>query len=273
MSANHITDRLPDYLMNALDRMTRLEVDEHLNACTMCREEYDALLKLWAKLGTIPEEKPGEQVRVRFYAMLDAYEEGLKQARAQTEPGRALETVLAAFWPKRPAVQFALTLALLLLGFAGGTQVVGKREVQQEEVSLLRDEVRTMGRMLTISLLQQQSASERLRGVSWSSQLEQPDQQVVSALLRALRYDTNINVRLAAIDALEKFIGDPVVRNEVVSALPAQSSPLVQLALVDLMFGERIAQSAEVLRKMSHDPKVDPSVKKRIQEGIKELSL
>jgi hypothetical protein len=250
-----------------------MEVEAHLNMCTLCREEYNSMLKLWAKLAEIPEEKPGEQVRVRFYAMLEAYREGLAWAESRSGFARSLDRFVEAFWPRRVATQFALTLALLVVSFLAGIQLAATPAPSQDDVALLRDEVRMMGRMLTISLLQQQSASERLKGVSWSYQIEQPDQQVVSALLRALRYDTNVNVRLAAVDALAKFIDDPLVVSEIVNAIPQQSSPLVQLALVNLMIDERVRQSADVLKRLSADPKVDPTVKNRIQEGMKQFSL
>jgi hypothetical protein len=109
--------------------------------------------------------------------------------------------------------------------------------------------------------------------VSWTNQIDQADPQIVSALVKALKYDSNVNVRLSAVDALAKFVGDPAVRTEVVGALPGQESPLVQIALVDLMVQEGIKQSVSVMQKMANDPKVNVSVKKRIEEGMKELSL
>jgi hypothetical protein len=51
----------------------------------------------------------------------------------------------------------------------------------------------------------QQSASERLRGVSWANQVESSDGQVLAALLDSVNHDPNVNVRLAAADALRTF--------------------------------------------------------------------
>ncbi len=269
---NHVTDRISDYLLNELDRMQKAEVDSHLQECSMCREEYDSLLRLWAKLGTMPEEKPGRDARVRFYAMLEAYQEGAKHQEYSSAFGAAVKSLIARFWPSDPLFQVGIAIALLIVGLIGGSRIASPG-LEQTELSSLRGEVQMMGRLLTVSLLNQQSASERLRGVSWTNQIDQADPQVVTALVKTLKYDSNVNVRLAAVDALGKFVDDPNVRTEVVGALPVQESPLVQIALIDLMVQEGITQSTPVMQRMASDPNLNTVVKKRIEEGMKELSL
>ncbi len=267
----HVQDRLAEYLSDDLGRKERAEIDAHLQACTLCREEYDTLLRLWSKLGALPEEKPSEEVRIRFHSMLEAYQEGLRRAPSSSGALAAVNIILEKFWPSQPVTQFGLAVLLLLVGAFAGTRF-GGGSGDRNEISQLRGEVRHMGQLLTISLLSQQSASERLRGVAWSSQMDQPDEQVVSALLRALKYDSNVNVRLAAIDALGKSVTDPEIGRQVIETLPRESSPLVQIALIDLLVQERVEKSADVLKTMAKDPSVDKAVKQRIATGLGELS-
>ena len=59
-----------------------------------------------------------------------------------------------------------------------------------------------MRQLVALSLMQQQSASERLRGVSWAYQRGTIRREVLAALVSAVNHDTNVNVRLAAVDAL-----------------------------------------------------------------------
>ena len=59
-----------------------------------------------------------------------------------------------------------------------------------------------MRQMVALSLMQEQSASERLRGVSWAMPRAVDDTEVLSALLTTVNQDPNVNVRLAAVDAL-----------------------------------------------------------------------
>lgn len=269
----HMTERFPDYLMNELDRVQKAEVDSHLQECSLCREEFDTLLRLWARLGTLPEEKPAADLRARFYSMLDAYQEGARQR--SVPKGRisaALNEFLQKFWPREPVYQAGVAFALLIAGVFAGARL-SSPDQQQSEIHNLRNEVQTIGRLLTISLLNQQSASERLKGVSWTGQFDQADPQIISALVRALLHDPNVNVRLAAVDALDKFVDDPHVQSEMVGALERQQSPLVQIALIDLFVQEGVKQSEDVLKKMVKDPGVNIAVKKRIEEGMQQLSL
>ena len=268
----HIQDRLAEYLTDDLGRRERAEIDAHLQGCTLCREEYDALLRLWSKLGALPEEQPSEKVRVRFYSMLEAYQEGLRHAPSSTGFLAAANRVVERFWPAQPVFQFGIAALLLVAGGFAGSRFSGDAG-DQNEISELRGEVRHIGQLLTISLLSQQSASERLRGVTSTFQMDQPDEQVVSALLRAFKYDSNVNVRLAAIDALGKFVSNPEIGREVIETLPRESSPLVQIALIDLLIEERVKYSADVLKAMADDPKIDKTVKQRITAGLGELSL
>ena len=45
-------------------------------------------------------------------------------------------------------------------------------------------------------MMQDQSPSARMRGVTYSEQMAQPDPQVQQALLHAVNHDSNVNVRL-----------------------------------------------------------------------------
>ena len=85
-------------------------------------------------------------------------------------------------------------------GLVGGYHMAGG--ARSAEIAQLQDEVMKTQRMVALSLLQQQSATERLRGVSYSNRVEGPDREVLQALLHTVKYDTSVDVRLAAIDAL-----------------------------------------------------------------------
>lgn len=130
-----------------------------------------------------------------------------------------------------------------------------------------------MREMLMLSLMQQQSAAERLRGVSGSVQIDQPGAEVVRALLDTLRHDPNPNVRLACVDALRRFSGQAVVRRSAVQALEESSYPLVQIALIDFMVETKDKDAIGALRRLSEDATVDAAVRKRAAWGVEQLNL
>jgi predicted anti-sigma-YlaC factor YlaD len=271
MRCEDVTPHLADYLAGTLAARTRDEIQQHLLACAACRDEFEGAADTWQMLEGVPAERPDSgAMRARFDAMIEGYEHG--RARAMVTPVR--ERLLA--WlrtPRRlsPALQACAALLVLLAGATLGRATAPAPSTPVPEIVTMQDELRDLRRMVTLSLMQQQSASERLRGVSWSSQLDEPGSEVVTALLDALRHDQNVNVRLASIDALKRFAGQEAVRRACVDTLSDQSSPLVQIALIDFVVeaGDRTAIGA--LRRLSQDSMLDDAVRMRAASGVQRL--
>jgi HEAT repeat protein len=80
-----------------------------------------------------------------------------------------------------------------------------------------------------------------------------------------------VNVRLAAVDALRNFTGNPVGRKGLVQALAKQDSPLVQIAILDQIVEvhEKSAVSAVQFLLSSND--LNPEVRQRAQWALKQL--
>ena len=269
MKCNRMDELLPEYLLGDTDETTKAEVRSHLDVCAVCREELESLDFIWSRLSVWPEEKAPDGMRARFYGMLEGYQAGLLR------PGRGWRAKASAWtqgWsPARVAFQSGLALVFLIVGLLSGYLLSAKGRSNVELVEL-RDEVHHMRQLVALSLLQQQSASERLRGVSWSSRMSSPDGEVISALLDALNYDPNTNVRLAAVDALSNFSEQVAVRQGLIRALTHPNSPLVQIALIDLMVQIKERQSAAALRQLAQDETMHQLVRQRAERGLRELS-
>lgn len=108
--------------------------------------------------------------------------------------------------------------------------------------------------------------------MGWSQRVRQPDEKVLNAPVHALNYDPSVDVRLAAVDALFQFSDQHMVRQALVESLSRQTSPLVQIALIDLMVEMREKQSEEVLRRMAADRNVNQTVRERAKWGLQRLS-
>ena len=189
MNCDAMTEMLSDRLKGLLDADAEHALAEHLAGCTACREEATAVEQLWNRMGDLDEEIPSDRMRARFYASLSAYQEA-----EPTGLLRAIRESFARLWPRQPAYQLGLSLATLLIGLILGARLAPG---SAGEIESLRGEMQQMGQAISLTLLEHQSASKRLRGVDWS-QRTGPDDQVVSALLDAVRGDDSVNVRLAA---------------------------------------------------------------------------
>jgi HEAT repeat protein len=139
------------------------------------------------------------------------------------------------------------------------------------EIARLREEVASTRAMVALSLLQQQSATERLRGIDYSGRVS-AEPEIVAALIQAVDHDPSVNVRLAAIDALSKASGDSAVLRSLTASLSRQDSPMVQAALVDYLADAHDRQAVGTLRQLDAQPALDPAVRARTQVALRELS-
>ena len=102
--------------------------------------------------------------------------------------------------------------------------------------------------------------------------VENHDPEITGALLTTLVQDPNVNVRLAALEALSQRVADPSVREGLVQSITRQSSPLIQMAIVDVAVRFGMKESQSVLREIVRQPGVDQTVKKRIEEALQHLT-
>jgi hypothetical protein len=274
MRCEEVREQFADYVIDQVQEPARTAVREHLASCTNCRAEAEDLKTLWKTLGAIPAAEPTPELRTRFQIMLEAYEHGLGNATAGSWR-RNLNSWLIGWWPRRPLLQLGVSLTLLILGLIVGRYFhftsTGPTPQTNPEVAELRSEVLQMRQMVALSLMQQQSASDRLRGVNWSYQLQQPGREVLTALVDTLMHDPNVNVRLATVDALRQFGDQPVVRRGVIEALNRQQSAMVQIALIDLAVDLREKESIDTLRQFTQDGAINAAVRARAQKGLTEL--
>jgi hypothetical protein len=237
MKCPETMERLMERLRGRLDEEADRELSEHLAACPACRIEAEETVHLWGRLGSLEasEDVPSARMRARLWAALSAYEE-----RRDALGGR-LGAAIERLWPREPAWQLGLTAAALAVGV-----LVGSRLVPTGEIRALRGEMRSMQQTISVSLLQHQSASERLRGVELSTRVG-PDERVISALLDTVRHDTNVNVRLAAIDALTPVVARPPVSRELLAMLRGQDSTLVRAGVAEALLRARVAGAEQAV--------------------------
>lgn len=210
-------------------------------------------------ISKIADPVPSFELDNRFYGML------------KEEKKRAGKNWLEI---KLPSLNFLLPrlafgVALLIAGFAGGYLV--NKPVGQGDVASLTQEVTDLKEMVMLSLLEKESATDRLKAVSLTSEMDKASKNVTHALIQTLNQDGNVNVRLAALDALRPYVGDSNVREQIIKSIANQNSPMVQLALAQLMVDLQEKKSVSELRKLLQEDSTPKEVKKRIEESIQVL--
>ena len=262
MKCDQLEELFTDYLHQKLDPRDVDAVEAHLAQCSDCAEQ----VALWEELARLPDETPSPALKTNFEAMLAGYQQG------HAERGSRHRTWRAGAWKNWIGLlQPALALVLIAIGFAAG-KYVNAVNTNAQQLSSLHRELNGMRQLVVLSLLEQQSASERLQGVRWSLQANRPDPEILSALLHTLRFDTSADVRLAALEALKQHHANQQVRTGLVEALLGQQSPLVQIALIDLLVELRETSALRSLEEFELKQDLEPVVRQRARWGIAQLT-
>ena len=264
MNCERIREQIPECLAGHLDNAAREKLVEHLEGCAGCRAEVAELNAVWRGLETLKAESekaesaaaPQAAAKARFQEVLAAYQAGM----ASTQLPVAARVVR---FPARARWQIAMAAGLVAVGIFFGRYLPQAGSPGTPEMAQLRGQVEGLRQMVALSMLQQQSPSARMRGVTYSEQISQPDKQVLDALLQAVNHDSNVNVRLSAIDALQKFAADPEVARAMVDSIPGQDTPLVQIALIDMLVQLNARGAVPDLARLAKNVQLDEMVRQR----------
>jgi anti-sigma factor RsiW len=280
MNCQRVQDNFIDYQDGSLPADESAQLRAHLTNCPMCQREWAALQEMTRKLDGLPEAEPSPRLRENFYAML---ENAQREADAPSPFALArsrIDRFFAALLPEQPAMQFAFALALLVCGLLAGQHYLAKSGADpdrikdlEHQIAQTREQMNQMGQLVVDSLVEQKSTSSRIQTVLATMDQQSPNQKVLSDLLAAMQIDRSINVRLAAVEALAQHSGESLVRTGVLSALPRERAPLVQVAMIELLAGARDLAAEPVFEKLSRDEAVDLNVRNAARRALAALRL
>jgi hypothetical protein len=270
MNCQEIRKKIPDLLHNGLAAAEASSLREHLLSCPSCREEFQELNETWTRLGILKEEQPGPELRHNFYRALKSYQ---KELVPRQRPGWRQQFIrlLPSLPLRAPALGLAAAALIVVLGFGAGFFIGTAKKTESGQLTVLNREVDNLKQQVSLSLLSQPSAAARLQGLAMTSRLQDPAPSLITALLETLNNDSSVNVRLSVVDALYLFADREQVREALTASLARQTSPLVQIALIDLMVSLKEKRAAVALKKLLTDKKIIPEVRERAQSGISQM--
>jgi len=165
----------------------------------------------------------------------------------------------------------AAGLVLVMTGIGIGYWI-NKNQERENELAALKKEVEATKQMMLVMLENQQSASQRMMGTTVAYQLERPDDEIVTALVKSMNEDVNTNVRLAALEALIRFHEDPGVRKKLITSLSVQKDPAVQITLIQFLVKLKEKEVVHELKNIVDDTHTIQAVKDEALSGILKLS-
>ena len=288
MNCQRVQDGFIDYQDGSLPPDESAALRSHLASCPTCQREWSALQEITRKLDSFPaDETPSPRLREQFYAMLETHQRDADSVSPFALARSRIDRFFAALLPSTPALQFAGALTALAVGvFAGAryfqppapvvaTPIAATSPADAARLAKLEQEIvdqksqmKEMGSLVSASLLLQKSTSERMQTVLATMDLKSPDRKVLSDLVGALAFDPSVNVRLSAVEALAQHADDRLVRAGLLSALPRESSPLVQVAMIELLTSIRETDAVPIFDRLSRDETADKDVRESARRAL-----
>ena len=263
MNCQTIQDRLTDYITHQLEPNEQQAIEAHLDQCADCQASLQEIEATWQALGQVPRKEPSPLLRQRFYTML----------QHETEKTSWLKRVQQFFdsaahgWMP----QIATACAVFLIGIFVGYGIHDNR-ANNSQILQLGQQVQSMKQMMSISMLQKKSSFDRMEGVSLSTQVEQPGDLLIQMLFSKINSDPSLSVRLAAIDAVSLFSNREDVQALLTNSLMNQTSPLVQVALIDQLMYVKEKNALNALKLLIENQDTQSEVKTYASQKLKELS-
>ncbi len=245
-------------------------LEQHLSTCKNCTDELAAMKSLWMGMGAIETPEPSTHMQVKFQAMLNTYKDDVAERNGIWA---GIIEKLRQLWRWQPQIPFAYSAAIVLISFACGYGFfsMGKGGKQDEQLQNLTAQVHELKQTMMLSMLENPSASERIKGVSYTSEIKHVDEQVIDALLTTLNNDPNVNVRLTTLEALSHLANYAEVRSGLIQSITEQESPLMQSAIADVMLKLQEKRSVGSFKELLKQKNLDTGVRTKIKETINSL--
>ncbi len=192
-------------------------------------EEEQQLVALWDDLGELGGEVAEDRELVSdFRDKLDAYRSGWSAALEAEQP--VADRKVKGRSTLGAGLSYALAAGAAAILVLGGVMVSSFIE----KTDTLQAELRKTQETLALSLMDQPSASKRLAGLATVSKIEQPSQRLRESLLRTFDSDSNLNVRLAAVNALQALPRQEALV-VLLERMEREASPIVQIEILRMV--------------------------------------
>ncbi|MFN8345635.1 MAG: HEAT repeat domain-containing protein [Spirosomataceae bacterium] len=293
---------ITDYLLGCLSEAERVVFEQRLCADPVLRKEVEELRRVWQVLQNV-EAEPDVDMDAKFYRALQG-EKMLETTIVAIKPqpwrnyirfAAAVAGIAITFWVGRqtapvkveyrtitavsPTVKSSdstlppSTSVTELVSLPEGVGKTPKGETIAQQIASLRREMKMTQELVILGLLKDRSASERLKGLNYAAALNDPKPAVIQALIKTLREDESLNVRLSTIETLEHFKQTEDVKKVLVSQLRTADEPAEQATLIEALVRMKVKESLPIFEQIQKDEKIDESVRLLAGRSIGELSM
>ena len=264
MKQKMLDELIAEYLSSDMSADKKGELKNRLISSGYNKVELEELENLYSNIDGIEVPETSEQLDMNFYRSLGIYKDAHEGNSSQF---KVFVKNIKDVFRNKYALRFAYSLSLLAVGwYIGNWSNPGDIKLQS-----MSKEIDQMKQVMMYSMLEQPSAAKRIKAISYADEFENVDDKILNAFLETLNNDPNPNVRLTAVEALSKFSDIQFVRHGLINSISTQESPLVQVALIDLMLKLKEKSSITELNLLLQNRELNYSVRSKTEETIQQL--
>jgi hypothetical protein len=220
----------------------------------------DAGEALWDTLGEMDREEPPAELRQSFYRRLE-----------RESQGNWLSNLRDTLGLHSNAGWLTATACLLVGLLAGQLSFNGSNKANDDadvRLAALERNIAELNRRLILDRLDDSAPGTRLRGIMDAASFAGNDIEIANALLVRATQDRVPSVRSAAIDALGSSTNAPAMSEQIMGLLVQARSPIVQLALVDLVLRYGNEAQIEHLLVLADEDRLHPDLKRHVYASV-----
>lgn len=268
METEKMRSLMIDHIDGILTGELRIYVENHINRNPDAKKEFDQLKELITAIDNNVDIEVPKSGKTDFLTMLEEQKNDTNKGKIPVQKKSKIGAPRSrSISISKNFYRIAAAVTLLVIGYFGGMML----HTNKKEMEALRMEMNETRELMMMSMMKESSASGRLKGVLASFEITDADDEILNVLIQTMNNDNNINVRIAAVEALGKFAANDRVRKALIESLGRQESPAVQLKLIALLVQLQEKRAVEPLQKIINNNEVIPAVKDEAQYGIFKL--
>jgi len=252
MNCNEVKINLPEFIDGKLEKELSVQIAKHLEGCEACSSLHSEMRSFLQFTDSIPEVEPPKGMEEEFMQMVET-EFANRHTRVLTIPE----------W-----IKVAAMIIVVLGTFAGGYFTGSGNQNNQQiqaEINQLKQEVWMTG-------LRGYSGPQKIEAVYNIKASGKPEGELIDALVYTMNSDKNVNVRLAAINALSGMVNEnEKVKSELIHSLSIQKNPLLQISLIQVLTESGIKEAKDEIESISDNENTDQRVREYAKDMVKTI--
>ena len=233
MNCDNINTLFLDYLDNNLNPIEKEKVKSHLVQCPDCSAKLEQFKKLNKFFITPNEVQTSQTLKDEFTILLE------NEKSKITGSSTRLKMI-------KSSLKIAASILIFIAGSVFGI-IIQNNNLSTSKISNLENELNNLKQQVIFETLKNQTASEKIQAINYTTYNENIENRLADILIETLNADNNINVRLAALDALSQFSKEPFIRNNLINSLLIQDNPYLQVGLIKVLVDFNLQEANEAI--------------------------